>query len=67
MQDKTVPETADLTQMHAWLEDVGGSFFIGEGKFDTVKISKNGNKLTLVVKKRKKKNKNSKVATATER
>jgi hypothetical protein len=67
MQDKTAPETADLAQMHAWLEDVGGSFFIGEGKLDTVKISKNGNKLTLVVKKRKKEDRNSNVATAAER
>ncbi len=57
MQDEKALETADASRMRAWLEGVGGNIFIGEGKLKAVKISKKGNKLTLVVKKNKKKDK----------
>jgi hypothetical protein len=43
--------------MRTWLEGVGGNLFVGEGKLKSVKISRKGNKLTLVVKKNKKKDK----------
>lgn len=59
MQDEKALETADASRMRTWLDGVGGNIFIGEGKLKTVKISKKGNKLTLVVKKNKKKDKSA--------
>ncbi|WP_281806155.1 hypothetical protein [Methylocystis echinoides] len=53
MQDEKAPETGDAARMRAWLEGVGGNLFLGEGKLKSVKISKKGTKLTLVVKKKK--------------
>jgi hypothetical protein len=57
MQDKKGLEAPDAARMRAWLEGVGGNMFIGDGKLKSVKISKKGNKLTLVVKKGRKKGK----------
>ncbi len=57
MQDEKALETGDAARMHAWLEGVGGNVFIGEGKLKSVKISRKGNKLRLVIKKGKKKDK----------
>ncbi|WP_363345829.1 hypothetical protein [Methylocystis echinoides] len=57
MQDEKGLETPDVARMRAWLEGVGGNIFVGDGKLKSVKISKKGNKLTLVVKKNKKKDK----------
>ncbi len=59
MQDENALETKDVSRVRAWLEGVGGNIFIGEGKLKTVKISKRGNKLTLGVKKNRKKDKSS--------
>jgi hypothetical protein len=57
MQDEKAIETTDAARMRVWFEDVGGNLFVGDGKLKSVKISKSGNKLTLVVKKNKKKGK----------
>jgi hypothetical protein len=57
MQDGKKPEATDAARMRTWLEGVGGNLFVGEGKLKSVKISRKGNKLTLVVKKNKKKDK----------
>jgi hypothetical protein len=54
--EKTL-EGADTARMRAWFEGVGGNIFVGEGKLKLVKVSKKGNKLTLVVKKNRKKDK----------
>jgi hypothetical protein len=51
MQDKRPEETSDHARLSAWMEDIGGSVFVGQGKLKSVKISKSGNKLTLVVRK----------------
>jgi hypothetical protein len=55
MQDEKALKTTDAASLRAWLEGVGGNLFVGEGKIKSVKISKKGNKLTLVVKKNTKK------------
>ncbi len=55
MQDEKALETGDAARMRAWLEGVGGNIFLGEGKLKSVKVSKKGNKLRLVVKKKSKK------------
>lgn len=52
MQDKRPEETADPARLSAWMEDIGGSVFVGQGKLKSVKISKSGNKLTLIIKKK---------------
>jgi hypothetical protein len=54
--EKTL-EGADTARMRAWFEGVGGNIFVGEGRLKLVKVSKKGNKLTLVVKKSRKKDK----------
>lgn len=64
MQEEKAPETADALRMRAWLEGVGGNIFIGEGKLKSVKISRKGKKLTLVVKRNKKKVKGANQPTA---
>jgi hypothetical protein len=58
IQEEKALETQDATRMRAWLEDVGGNIFLGEGRLKSAKVSKKGDKLTLVVKKGKKKKKN---------
>ncbi len=55
MQDEKALETTDASRMRAWLDGVGGNISIGAGKLKTVKVSKKGNKLTLVLKKNKNK------------
>lgn len=54
MQDDRPQTQTDADRMRAWLDAVGGNIFIGEGRLKSVKVSKKGNKLTLVVKKKKK-------------
>ena len=54
MQDIRPEETSDPARVSKWMEEIGGSVFVGQGKLKSVKISKSGNKLTLVVKKKKK-------------
>jgi hypothetical protein len=58
IQEEKALETQDAARMRAWLEDVGGNIFLGEGRLKSAKVSKKGDKLTLVVKKGKKKKKN---------
>jgi hypothetical protein len=57
MQNEKALENAAAARMSAWLEGAGGNIFVGDAKVKSVKISKKGNKLTLVVKKSKKKTK----------
>ena len=64
MQDENAVETDDAARMRAWLEGVGGNVVVGEAKLRSVKISKTGNKLTIVVKKSKKKEKSPAQRTA---
>jgi len=51
MQDKRPEQTTDASLLSAWMEDIGGSVFVGQGKLKSVEISKSGDKLTLVIKK----------------
>ena len=53
MPDNAPQKMTDAERMRAWMEDIGGSLLVGEGKVKSVKISKSGNKLTLVMKKKK--------------
>jgi hypothetical protein len=52
MQDKRPEQTADASLLSAWMEEIGGSVFIGQGKLKSVEISKSGDKLTLIIKKK---------------
>lgn len=47
--------TDDAARMRTWLEDVGGAISLGDVRLKSAKVSKNGNKLTLVIKKKGKK------------
>lgn len=50
--------TDDAARMRTWLEDAGGAISLGGVRLKSVKVSKNGKKLTLVIKKKGKKSRN---------
>jgi hypothetical protein len=64
MQDENAVETDDAARMRGWLDGVGGNVVVGEAKLKSVKISKTGNKLTIIVKKSRKKKKSQEQRTA---
>lgn len=57
MNDERALATTDASRMHTWLEGVGANLMIGHAELKSVKISKNGKKLTLVIKNKAKKQK----------
>ncbi len=59
--DKNSKKLMNTALLRQWLGDVGGSIFIGESNLKSVKFSKDSDKLTVVLKKKK-----PKKSTATE-
>lgn len=52
MKDKVVASKSDVELVSAWLHDAGGEFLLGAATLKSVKLSKHGDKLTLVIKKK---------------
>lgn len=58
MTDKKPREKNEAEIVQAWMEAAGGSISLGESLLKSVEVSKNGDKLTVVLRKNKpKKNK----------
>jgi hypothetical protein len=55
MSDKNADEISDIERLHQWMEAVGGSLFPGDSELKSVKESKDGDKLTIILKKKKQK------------
>ena len=53
MSDKKPDEMTDVERLRQWLDAVGGNIFLGEGELKSVEKSKDGDKLTIVLKKKK--------------
>jgi hypothetical protein len=51
---------ADVERMHRWMETVGGSVFLGDCNLKSMKESKEGDKITIVLKKKTDKKKSKK-------
>jgi hypothetical protein len=62
MQDNAPQKMTDAERLRAWMDDIGGSLFVGDGKVKSVKMSKSGKKLTVVMKKKKAKDEGKAVA-----
>ncbi len=50
-------DTTDLDLLREWMSKVGGGISIGESKLKSAKVSKSGDKLTIVLKKKSQKSK----------
>lgn len=57
MNDKPSDESADLDLLRDWMNGVGGGISVGNTKLKSVKISKSGDKITIVLRKQKEKKK----------
>jgi hypothetical protein len=55
---KQLPETPDAEMVNEWLESVGGQIRTGAAKLRSVKLSKDGDKMTLVIKRKSRKEEN---------
>jgi hypothetical protein len=55
MSDKDPVKFADLDRLREWMDAVGGSLYLSESECKSIKVSKDGDKLTIVLKKRKQK------------
>jgi hypothetical protein len=55
MLDKEPVKFADLDRLREWMDAVGGSLYLGESEFKSIKVSKDSDKLTIVLKKKKQK------------
>ncbi len=53
MLDKTSTDDAKGALLRAWIENLGGNLASGACRLKSVKVSKGGKKLTLVLKKKK--------------
>lgn len=53
MTDKTPREKDEAEIMQAWIEAAGGSVSLGDSLLKSAEVSKNGDKLTIVLRKRK--------------
>jgi hypothetical protein len=49
---KQLPETPNAELVNEWLESVGGQIRTGAAKLKSVKLSKDGDKITLVIKRK---------------
>lgn len=52
MNEKKTPAAKNAESMNEWMEGVGGQIHIGAAKIKSVKVSKKGGRLTLVIKKK---------------
>jgi hypothetical protein len=57
MNDKKLPDAPGPEMASEWLQSIGGEFRIGAGKLKSAKLSKKGDRLTLVIKKKSTKEK----------
>ena len=48
-------EKTEAEILHRWIEAIGGDFSLGESPLKSVEVSKDGDKLTIVLKKKKQK------------
>jgi|APFre7841882630_1041343.scaffolds.fasta_scaffold666927_1 hypothetical protein len=55
MSDKKSEEISNIERLHRWMEAVGGNLFPGDSELKSVKESKDGDKLTIILKKKKQK------------
>ena len=53
MTKKKPDEQTDLQRVHEWFNGVGGNILLGASTLKDVETSKSGNKLTIVLKKKK--------------
>ncbi len=53
MRKKSPDGTSDNERIGHWMANLGGGPFIGDATLKSVKISKKGRKLTIVLKKKK--------------
>ncbi len=53
MLDKSITEMTNSALVREWMDSLGGNVATGACKLKSVKISKKGAKLTIVLKKRK--------------
>ena len=60
MADKNSDEITEIERLHRWIDAVGGNISLGESTLKSVKESKDGDKLTIVLKKKKQKKTNKK-------
>ncbi|AZG77658.1 hypothetical protein [Methylocystis rosea] len=49
----TDPEKTEAEILQQWIEAVGGGISLGESQLKSVEVSKRGDKLTIVLKKKK--------------
>jgi len=57
MSNKKADEMAEIERLHRWIDGVGGNISFGDSVVKSVEESKDGDKLTIVLKKRKQKKK----------
>ncbi len=55
MDDTKSDETTEIELLHLWIYAVGGNISLGESTLKSVEVSKDGDKLTVVLKKNKQK------------
>ncbi len=56
MDEKTseAPGSEELDLVHEWMTSVGGSILLGDSKLKSAEVSKRGDKLTIILKKKAK-------------
>jgi hypothetical protein len=55
MADTKPEEMSEIELLKRWIDAVGGNISLGEGTLKSLKVSKDGDKLTVVLKKNKQK------------
>ena len=55
MSDKKPDKLTDIELLHQWMGAVGGNFSQGDSELKSVEISKDGDKLTVELRKKKQK------------
>lgn len=63
MGSKKADEMAEIERLHRWIDSVGGNISFGDSVVKSVEESKDGDKLTIVLKKRKQKKKTDEAET----
>ena len=53
MGSKKADEMAEIERLHRWIDSVGGNISFGDSVVKSVEESKDGDKLTIVLKKKK--------------
>ncbi len=55
MADTKPEEMSEIELLHRWIDAVGGNISLGESALKSVEVSKDGDKVTVVLKKNKQK------------